>query len=51
MDETQENNITFGYYWWGDTSRNIVFMRGHGGQYVFINQGLSIYDRIDTISN
>lgn len=75
MDETQEDNITFGYYWWGDASRNIVFMRGHGGQYVFINkaknlmvvitsepntqgdfqlllnQGLSIYDRIDAISN
>jgi CubicO group peptidase (beta-lactamase class C family) len=75
MNETQENNITFGYYWWGDAGRDIVFMRGHGGQYVFINkaknlmvvitsepitqgdfqlslnQGLSIYDRIDTISN
>jgi CubicO group peptidase (beta-lactamase class C family) len=74
MNETKENNITFGYYWWGDTGRNIVFMRGHGGQYVFINksknlivvitaepntqgssqlslnQGLSIYDRINSIA-
>jgi len=73
-DETNETNITFGYYWWGDSNRNISFMRGHGGQYVFINktknlmvvitsepntqgrfqlslnQGLSIYDRINNIS-
>jgi CubicO group peptidase (beta-lactamase class C family) len=36
--ETQETNITFGYYWWRDSKRNIEFMRGHGGQYVFINK-------------
>lgn len=71
--ETNETNITFGYYWWGDSNRNISFMRGHGGQYVFVNknkklmvvitsepntqgrfqlslnQGLSIYDRINNI--
>jgi CubicO group peptidase (beta-lactamase class C family) len=72
--ETNEPNITFGYYWWGDSGRDIVFMRGHGGQYVFINknknlmmvitsepntqgdfqlslnQGLSIYDSINSIA-
>jgi CubicO group peptidase (beta-lactamase class C family) len=36
--ETNETNITFGYYWWKDSNRNIDFMRGHGGQYVFINK-------------
>lgn len=29
-------NTTFGYYWWIDESRDIVFMNGHGGQFVFI---------------
>ena len=36
--ETNETNITFGYYWWRDSNRDIEFMRGHGGQYVFINK-------------
>ena len=27
---------TFGYYWWIDENRGIVFMNGHGGQFVFI---------------
>jgi len=36
--ETHENNITFGYFWWKDTRRDISIMRGHGGQYVFINK-------------
>lgn len=27
---------TFGYYWWIDESRGIVFMWGHGGQHVFV---------------
>jgi CubicO group peptidase (beta-lactamase class C family) len=35
--ETNETGITFGYYWWKDKKRNVIFMRGHGGQYVFIN--------------
>jgi CubicO group peptidase (beta-lactamase class C family) len=72
--ETNETNITFGYYWWRDSNRDIEFMRGHGGQYVFINknknlmvvitsepntqgdfqlslnQGLSIYDSINSIA-
>lgn len=28
--------MTFGYYWWIDESRDIVFMHGQGGQYVFV---------------
>jgi CubicO group peptidase (beta-lactamase class C family) len=36
--ETDEAGITFGYYWWSDRRRNIEFMRGQGGQYVFINK-------------
>jgi CubicO group peptidase (beta-lactamase class C family) len=36
--ETNEANITFGYYWWRDSNRGTEFMRGHGGQYVFINK-------------
>jgi len=27
---------TFGYYWWIDESREIIFMNGHGGQFVFV---------------
>ena len=37
-NETDEKNITFGYYWWYDTGRNLMIMRGQGGQYVFINK-------------
>ncbi|AEF83104.1 serine hydrolase domain-containing protein [Leadbettera azotonutricia] len=37
-NETGEQNIAFGYYWWRDTARDISIMRGHGGQYVFINK-------------
>jgi len=40
--ETHENNITFGYYWWSDTERNVQIMRGHGGQYVFINKNKNL---------
>ncbi len=29
-------DYSFGYFWWIDTSRNIYFMWGHGGQFVFI---------------
>ena len=28
--------MTFGYYWWIDKDRDIIFMNGHGGQFVFI---------------
>jgi CubicO group peptidase (beta-lactamase class C family) len=40
--ETHEGDITFGYYWWRDRNRNIEFMRGHGGQYVFINKNKNL---------
>jgi len=40
--ETQEKDITFGYYWWGDTKRNVQIMRGHGGQYVFLNKNKNL---------
>ena len=29
-------DFAFGYLWWIDTSRNIYFMWGHGGQFAFI---------------
>jgi len=74
QNETGESGA-FGYCWWKDVNRNIEFMAGHGGQYVFINksknlmvvitsepntqgdfqlsidQGLSIYDRINNIAS
>jgi CubicO group peptidase (beta-lactamase class C family) len=34
--EVGYNDMTFGYYWWIDEGRGIVFMNGHGGQFVFI---------------
>jgi len=37
-NETNLTNITFGYQWWKDTARNVSFMWGHGGQFVFINR-------------
>ena len=30
------HNNSFGYYWWVDENRGIVFMAGHGGQHVFV---------------
>lgn len=36
VDEVNYYNTTFGYYWWIDKTRDIMFMNGHGGQYVFI---------------
>jgi CubicO group peptidase (beta-lactamase class C family) len=73
--ETHETNLTFGYLWWKDTERDLIFTWGRGGQFVFINrnknlivvmtsetntsgdfnfsisEGLSIYDRINSIAN
>lgn len=34
--KTQNDKFGFGYYWWKDTSKNISFMWGHGGQFAFI---------------
>ncbi|MFO7889510.1 MAG: serine hydrolase, partial [bacterium] len=31
-----DQDYSFGYYWWIDTSRDIYFMWGHGGQFAFI---------------
>ena len=36
--ETHNTNIIFGYLWWKDTFRNVMFTWGHGGQFVFINK-------------
>ncbi|MDR1344221.1 MAG: hypothetical protein LBJ39_02595, partial [Tannerellaceae bacterium] len=30
--------VDFGYLWWIDNNRDIVYMWGHGGQFVFINK-------------
>jgi len=38
VEMINEKNITFGFYWWRDTERDIIMMLGHGGQYVFINK-------------
>ena len=37
-NETNIANITFGYMWWKDTVRDVIFTWGHGGQFVFINK-------------
>jgi len=34
--EIEDLDYFFGYFWWIDTSRNIKFMWGHGGQFAFI---------------
>lgn len=34
--EVEYYDMSFGYYWWIDESREIMFMNGHGGQYVII---------------
>jgi len=33
---SKDYDYSFGYYWWIDETRNVVFMDGHGGQYAFI---------------
>lgn len=34
--QVDELGLSFGYYWWFDTERDIHFMWGHGGQFAFI---------------
>ena len=34
--ETAYHGLAFGYYWWVDEARGVVFMHGQGGQYVFV---------------
>jgi CubicO group peptidase (beta-lactamase class C family) len=42
--EVEHTNVgkSFGYYWWIDIERDIVFMYGHGGQFVFIDSGKNL---------
>lgn len=35
-DETAYHGVAFGYYWWIDEARGVVFMNGQGGQFVFV---------------
>lgn len=35
-DETTYHGVAFGYYWWIDEARGVVFMNGQGGQFVFV---------------
>jgi CubicO group peptidase (beta-lactamase class C family) len=35
---TRTTDIAFGYQWWIEIERNIIFMWGRGGQFVFINK-------------
>lgn len=41
----------FGYYWWIDTTRNIHFTWGHGGQYAFIIPSRSLVLVMTSIPN
>jgi len=34
--EIDDSDYNFGFYWWIDSSRDIHFMWGHGGQFAFI---------------
>ncbi len=34
--ETAYHGLSFGYYWWVDETRGVVFMNGQGGQFVFV---------------
>ena len=34
--EIEDSDYSFGYYWWIDSSRDIHFMWGHGGQFAFV---------------
>jgi len=37
-NEMYNNDMTFGYQWWKETTRDVDFMYGRGGQFVFINK-------------
>jgi CubicO group peptidase (beta-lactamase class C family) len=43
--------FSFGYYWWIDTSRDIFFMWGHGGQFAFIVPGEDLLVVMSSIPN
>jgi len=36
--EMYNNGMAFGYQWWKETTRDVDFMSGRGGQFVFINK-------------
>lgn len=36
-ENTDYYGQSFGFYWWIDPKRNIVYMHGQGGQYVLVN--------------
>jgi len=42
---------SFGYFWWVDSSRDIRFMWGHGGQFAFIVPSESLIVVITSIPN
>jgi CubicO group peptidase (beta-lactamase class C family) len=41
-EETHNADISFGYFWWKDTARDVNFTWGHGGQFVFINKSKNL---------
>lgn len=41
----------FGYYWWLDSSRNIHFMWGHGGQFAFIGPSKNLVVIVTSFPN
>jgi CubicO group peptidase (beta-lactamase class C family) len=36
--ETKITDVAFGYQWWIETKRNLVFTWGHGGQFILIDK-------------
>jgi len=40
-----------GFYWWVDTTRDIHFMNGHGGQYAYIVPSESLVVVMTSIPN
>jgi CubicO group peptidase (beta-lactamase class C family) len=48
---TSSLDFSFGYFWWVDTSRDIHFMWGHGGQFAFIVPSESLVVIITSIPN
>ena len=38
FSKTSDADISFGYYWWKESIRNISVMWGHGGQFIFLNE-------------
>jgi CubicO group peptidase (beta-lactamase class C family) len=45
------DDFSFGYLWWGDTSRNVHFMWGHGGQFAFIVPSKSLVVVMTSLPN